>query len=69
MRVPVPRRRHHRLLASEALSVLYRFLPYTTADILQSLRRFGFVDMRVLPLTATEFPANLTRVGVIARKS
>jgi SAM-dependent methyltransferase len=51
------------------LARLYRFRPYSTAEILQSLRRFGFVDMRVLPLTATEFPANLTRVGVIARKS
>ena len=52
------------------LARLYRFRPYSiSAEILQSLRRFGFVDMRVLPLTATEFPANLTRVGVIARKS
>ena len=51
------------------LARLYRFRPYAPAEILASLRRFGFVDVRVLPLTATEFPANLTRVGVIARKS
>jgi len=51
------------------LARLYRFRPYTTAEILQALRRFGFVDGRVLRLTATDFPANVTRVGVIARKS
>jgi ubiquinone/menaquinone biosynthesis C-methylase UbiE len=51
------------------LARLYRFRPYAPAEILASLHRFGFVDVRVLPLTATEFPANLTRVGVIARKS
>ncbi len=50
------------------LARLYRFRPYAPAEILESLRRLGFVDRRVLPLMATDFPANLTRVGVIARK-
>jgi SAM-dependent methyltransferase len=51
------------------LARVYRFRPYTTGEIVRSLRRLGFVDERVLRLTATEFPANLTRIGVIARKS
>ena len=51
------------------LSRVYRFQPYTTGEILQSLRRFGFLDVHVLRLAATDFPANLTRIGIMARKS
>jgi SAM-dependent methyltransferase len=50
------------------LSRVYRFRPYAPAEILESLRRFGFVDRRVLRLSASEFPANLTRIGVVGRK-
>jgi SAM-dependent methyltransferase len=50
------------------LSRLYRFRPYTTSEIVQAVRQSGFADVRVLPLIATDFPANLTRIGVIARK-
>jgi len=51
------------------LARVYRFRPYTTTEILSSLRGLGFVDEHVLRLTATEFPANLTRIAVMARKS
>ena len=51
------------------LARVYRFRPYATAEILSSLRGLGFVDEHVLRLTATEFPANLTRIAVMARKS
>ena len=51
------------------LARVYRFQPYTTTEILRSLRGLGFVDARVLRLAPAEFPANLTRIGVIARKS
>jgi ubiquinone/menaquinone biosynthesis C-methylase UbiE len=51
------------------LARVYRFRPYTTTEVLSSLRGLGFVDERVLRLTATEFPANLTRIAVMARKS
>jgi SAM-dependent methyltransferase len=54
--------------AATVLARLYRFRPYATAEILEALRRSGLVDVRVLPLTVTDFPANFTRVGVIARK-
>ena len=51
------------------LARVYRFRPYTTSEILSSLRSLGFVDEHVLRLNATEFPANLTRIAVMARKS
>lgn len=51
------------------LARIYRFRPYAPAEILESLRRAGLGDVRVLPLTTSEFPANLTRVAVMARKS
>ncbi|PWU24313.1 MAG: hypothetical protein C5B48_06945 [Candidatus Rokuibacteriota bacterium] len=51
------------------LARLYRFHPYTTQEVLHALWRFGFVDVRVLPLAASDFPANLTRIGVMARRS
>jgi ubiquinone/menaquinone biosynthesis C-methylase UbiE len=51
------------------LARIYRFRPYPPAQVLESLRRAGFGDVRVLPLTTNEFPANLTRVAVMARKS
>jgi len=50
------------------LSRVYRFRPYTTDEIRRSLQRLGFADIQVLRLTATDFPANLTRIGVMARK-
>ena len=54
---------------ASVLSRVYRFRPYAPAEIVESLRRFGFVDRRVLPLSPSEFPANLTRVAVMGRKS
>jgi SAM-dependent methyltransferase len=51
------------------LGRLYRFRPYTTAEVRRLLGRLGFVDVHVLRLTPTEFPANLTRIAVIGRKA
>jgi len=50
------------------LARAFRFRPYTTAEVVGSLRRVGLADARVLRFAATQFPANLTRVGVLARK-
>jgi SAM-dependent methyltransferase len=50
------------------LSRVYRFRPYTTDEVRRSLHRLGFADIQVLRLIATDFPANLTRIGVMARK-
>jgi hypothetical protein len=53
---------------ASVLSRVYRFRPYAPTEILESLRRYGFVDRRVLPLAPSEF-ANLTRIAVIGRKA
>lgn len=54
---------------SAVLGRLYRFQPYTTGEIRRLLQRLGFVDVHVLPLMPTDFPANLTRIAVIGRKA
>ncbi|HXJ79620.1 MAG TPA: methyltransferase domain-containing protein [Candidatus Methylomirabilis sp.] len=51
-----------------ALASVYRFRQYTTDEVRRSLRRLGFTDVRVLRFSPSEFPANLTRVGVMGRK-
>jgi hypothetical protein len=48
---------------------IYHFSPYTTGEILRFLRHLGFVDAGVLRLAPADFPANLTRIAVIARKA
>jgi SAM-dependent methyltransferase len=54
---------------SAMLGRLYRFRPYTTGEIRRLLERLGFVDVHVLRLVPTEFPANLTRIAVTGRKA
>lgn len=54
---------------ASVLARLYRFRPYTTQEVRHALWRFGFIDVRVLPLAAVDFPANLTRIGIMARRS
>jgi SAM-dependent methyltransferase len=51
------------------LGRLYRFRPYTTGEIRRWLERLGFVDVHVLRLMPTDFPANLTRIAVTGRKA
>ena len=53
----------------DMLGRIYRFRPYTTGEILQFLGQLGLVDAGVLRFAPAEFPANLTRIGVIARKA
>ena len=50
------------------LGRLYRFRPYTTGEVRRRLERLGFVDVHVLRLMPTDFPANLTRIAVTGRK-
>ena len=50
------------------LGRIYHFRPYTTGEILRFLAHLGFVDAGVLRLEPVDFPANLTRIAVIARK-
>jgi SAM-dependent methyltransferase len=51
------------------LARIYRFRPYTTGEILRRLGQLGLVDAEVLPFGPAEFPVNLTRIAVIARKA
>jgi hypothetical protein len=51
------------------LGRIYNFRPYTTGEILRFLAHLGFVDAGVLRLEPVDFPANLTRIAVIARKA
>jgi SAM-dependent methyltransferase len=51
------------------LGRIYHFRPYTTGEILRFLSHLGFVDAAVLRLVPADFPANLTRIAVIARKA
>ena len=51
------------------LGRIYRFRPYATGEILRALGRQGFVDAGVLRFVPAEFPANLTRIAVIARRA
>jgi SAM-dependent methyltransferase len=51
------------------LGRIYRFRPRTTGEILQLLRPLGFAHAEVLRFAPAEFPANLTRIAVIARKA
>ena len=48
---------------------LYRFRPYTTGEVRRRLERLGFVDVHVLRLMPTDFPANLTRIAMTGRKA
>ena len=54
---------------ARVLAHIYNFRPYALGEILRPLRCLGFVDVRVLRLAPADFPANLTRIGVLARKS
>jgi len=54
---------------SAMLGRLYRFRPHTPGEIRRLLERLGFVDVHVLRLMPTEFPANLTRIAVTGRKA
>lgn len=51
------------------LGRIYRFQPYTTGEIPRFLSLLGFVDVSVRRLAPADFPANLTRIAVIARKA
>lgn len=53
---------------AEMLGRIYRVRPYTTGEVLRFLRHLGFVDAGELRLAPADFPANLTRIAVIARK-
>ena len=55
--------------AGAVLGMVYRFRPYRLAEMRSSCESAGLEDIRVLRLKAEDFPANLSRIAVIAKKS
>lgn len=55
--------------AGAVLGMVYRFRPYRIAEMRQACEGAGLADVRVLRLKAEDFPANLSRIAVLARKS
>jgi ubiquinone/menaquinone biosynthesis C-methylase UbiE len=50
------------------LGRLYRFRAYPIAQFRQALERTGFTDVQIQPLGPRDFPANLTRIAILARR-
>ncbi|HBT81511.1 hypothetical protein A2757_01195 [Candidatus Giovannonibacteria bacterium RIFCSPHIGHO2_01_FULL_48_47] len=55
--------------AGAVLAMVYKFKPHSLDEIRRICRDSGLSDIRTLRLTADDFPANLSRVAVIARKN
>ena len=51
-----------------ALGHLYRFRPYPLSQLHAALSGSGLVDIRTVRLRSCEFPANLSRVAILARR-
>lgn len=51
-----------------ALGMIYRYRPYTLAEMRNAAIGAGLSDIRVIRLGAEDFPANLSRVAMLARK-
>lgn len=50
------------------LGMIYNFKPYKISGISQALEGAGFQEIRVLKLSSRDFPANLSRIAVMAKK-
>lgn len=55
--------------AGAVLAMVWRFRPYTVEEMRRACERAGMEDIRVLRLAAEDFPANLSRIAIVARKS
>ena len=53
--------------AGAMLARVYDFRVHPPAEIFRCLTRLGFVDVRVVRLGSTDFPANLSRIAVLGR--
>lgn len=54
--------------AGAILAMMYDCRPYAIAEMREACGEVGLEDVRVLRLKAEDFPANLSRVAVIAKK-
>lgn len=51
------------------LGMVYRFRPYSVPEMRRACANAGLADIRVLRLSVEDFPANLSRIAIIARKN
>ena len=54
--------------AGAVLGMVYSFRPYSLAEMRSAYAKAGLHNIRALKLQAKDFPANLSRVAVIAKK-
>lgn len=54
--------------AGAVLGMVYRFRPYTLAEMREACEEAGLGDIQVVRLAAEDFPANLSRVAITAKK-
>ena len=54
--------------AGAVLAMVYRFRPYTVAEMRRACEAAELTDIQVLNLAAEDFPANLSRVAITAQK-
>mgnify|MGYP001574837965 FL=1 len=54
--------------AGAVLAMVYRFRPYTISEMRRSCDLAGLAEIRTLRLSAEDFPANLSRVAIMAKK-
>lgn len=54
--------------AGAVLGMVYKFKPYPLDEIRRLCRDSELTDIRTLKLTTADFPANLSRVAILARK-
>jgi len=54
--------------AGAILGMMYRCRPYTLAAMRSACARAGLTDIHVLRLSVEDFPANLSRIAVMAKK-
>ena len=50
------------------LGRLFRFRPYSLSQLQAAVSACGLVEIRTVPLRSREFPANLSRVAILARR-
>lgn len=54
--------------AGAVLGMIYNFRPYGISEMRQACIKAGLEDIKVIKLSAEDFPANLSRIAIMARK-
>ncbi|MBI4132671.1 MAG: methyltransferase domain-containing protein [Candidatus Sungbacteria bacterium] len=54
--------------AGAVLGMVYRFRPYRLTELRRACEQAGLEDIRVIRLSVEDFPANLSRIAILARR-